>query len=125
MDQPELQKSETLGIDLLRQKLAALELERETTYKKIDNIDQRITKLRKKIDLCALSNVDEDILSSIVASEINAHDNVDQRIPAAQVPESMMDAGQPGQMCYDSMYLYLCILPNTWRRISLIMWSQK
>lgn len=33
--------------------------------------------------------------------------------------ENSWESGTPGDMAYDSTYLYVCIPDNTWRRISL------
>jgi len=34
-------------------------------------------------------------------------------------PTSSSSSGLPGQMSYDSDYLYVCISPNSWKRVSL------
>ena len=40
----------------------------------------------------------------------------------ASVPLTITSDGRPGQMAYDSSYLYVCIAPNTWKRASLTNW---
>lgn len=32
------------------------------------------------------------------------------------------DPGWPGQICYDSSFLYVCTALNTWKRIALVTW---
>jgi hypothetical protein len=34
-------------------------------------------------------------------------------------PTSSSSSGLPGQMSYDSSFLYVCIAPNSWKRVSL------
>jgi len=37
-------------------------------------------------------------------------------------PTSSTDTGIPGQTAYDSSYFYVCISPNSWKRLSLESW---
>lgn len=37
-------------------------------------------------------------------------------------PETSSSAGIPGQIAYDSSYFYVCVEPNSWKRISLESW---
>jgi hypothetical protein len=37
-------------------------------------------------------------------------------------PETSSSAGIPGQTAYDSLYFYVCVSPNTWKRITLDEW---
>lgn len=37
-------------------------------------------------------------------------------------PTSSTDAGIPGQTAYDSSYFYVCVSPNSWKRITLESW---
>lgn len=37
-------------------------------------------------------------------------------------PETSSSAGIPGQTAYDSSYFYVCIEPNSWKRVSLDTW---
>lgn len=34
-------------------------------------------------------------------------------------PGTSTDAGSPGQIAYDSLYLYLCVATDTWKRVAL------
>lgn len=37
-------------------------------------------------------------------------------------PSSASDPGTPGDIAYDSLYLYICTDVNTWRRVALSTW---
>lgn len=37
-------------------------------------------------------------------------------------PSSSTDAGIPGQTAYDSSYFYVCVEPNSWKRLTLDSW---
>lgn len=37
-------------------------------------------------------------------------------------PSSSTDIGIPGQTAYDSSYFYVCIAPNSWKRIAMDAW---
>ncbi len=39
-----------------------------------------------------------------------------------KTPATSSAAGSPGQMAWDTSYLYLCIQKNTWRRIAHATW---
>ena len=39
-----------------------------------------------------------------------------------RTPSSSSDSGSPGDVCYDSSYLYVCVSQNSWRRISHNNW---
>jgi len=38
------------------------------------------------------------------------------------VPSSSSDTGIPGQTAYDSSYFYVCVSPNSWKRLTLDSW---
>jgi hypothetical protein len=40
----------------------------------------------------------------------------------APVPGSPTANGSLGQVAIDGVYLYLCVAPNTWRRVTLASW---
>lgn len=40
-------------------------------------------------------------------------------MPTAQTPASSLAVGTTGQMVWDGNYIYLCIAPNTWKRVAL------
>lgn len=42
--------------------------------------------------------------------------------PAAETPATASSPGNPGQIVYDTSYLYICIATNTWRRIAHATW---
>lgn len=37
-------------------------------------------------------------------------------------PLTSSSSGSPGQTAYDSLYFYICTLPNSWKRITLESW---
>lgn len=39
-----------------------------------------------------------------------------------RTPLSSMDSGNPGDLCWDLSYFYICIAPNTWHRSSHNSW---
>ena len=41
---------------------------------------------------------------------------------AATVPSSATDKGTPGDIAFDSSYIYVCTATNTWRRASISSW---
>jgi hypothetical protein len=47
----------------------------------------------------------------------------DQDIPASTVPASATDVGRPGQLAFDSNYLYSCVGVNRWKRAPLSTWN--
>jgi len=116
----------TSHVDTLRAKMASMELDKENAYRQIEKLDQSIAKLRKKIDLVLMlgSGLDsEDLINSIIGSENNNSDGT--CIVAAPAAMSMNMDGHPGQILYDTQFLYICVDVNTWRRSPLVMWSQK
>jgi len=44
------------------------------------------------------------------------------RIASSSAPSSATDTGTPGDIRYDSTYLYICISLNTWKRAQLSAW---
>jgi len=44
------------------------------------------------------------------------------RIASASAPSSATDTGTPGDIRYDSNYVYICISNNTWKRAALATW---
>ena len=44
------------------------------------------------------------------------------RIASSSAPSSATDTGVPGDIRYDSSYVYICISNNTWKRASLTTW---
>jgi hypothetical protein len=47
----------------------------------------------------------------------------DQDIQASVVPASATDTGRPGQLAFDSNYLYSCVGVNQWKRAPLSSWN--
>ena len=44
------------------------------------------------------------------------------RIASSSAPSSATDSGTPGDIRYDSSYVYICISLNTWKRSALTTW---
>ena len=44
------------------------------------------------------------------------------RIRTAQTPASASAAGQAGEICWDTDYIYVCVAVNTWKRTALSAW---
>lgn len=44
------------------------------------------------------------------------------RIRTARVPASASAPGNTGEIAWGSSFLYICIAPNTWRRIAHATW---
>ena len=44
------------------------------------------------------------------------------RIASSSAPSSATDTGVPGDIRYDSGYVYICISNNTWKRAALTTW---
>lgn len=43
-------------------------------------------------------------------------------LPSATVPASAAAAGSPGQMAYESGFLYVCVATDTWERGVIATW---
>lgn len=44
------------------------------------------------------------------------------RIRTPKTPSSASDAGNPGDICWDSNYMYVCVATNTWKRSAISSW---
>jgi len=44
------------------------------------------------------------------------------RLDTARTIVTAGDAGNPGEICWDSNYLYVCVALNTWKRVALSSW---
>lgn len=44
------------------------------------------------------------------------------RLRSSRTPASATAAGNPGEICWDANYVYICIAANTWRRIAHATW---
>ena len=44
------------------------------------------------------------------------------RVRSAKTPASATDTGNPGEICWDSSYIYVCVATNTWRRVAHSTW---
>lgn len=44
------------------------------------------------------------------------------RIPSPSVPASASSAGSPGDLAWDSSYIYVCVATDTWKRAAIGTW---
>jgi len=44
------------------------------------------------------------------------------RLRNSKTPSSSSDTGNPGDICWDSDYIYVCVATNTWKRAALSSW---
>ena len=64
------------------------------------------------------SNIKNNFL--VAATEISALQTTSAISPQfTSIPATASAAGTPGQMAYNSSYLYICVATNTWVRASL------
>ena len=54
-----------------------------------------------------------------LANTVNRHES---GIVAVSAPTSSTSPGTPGQIAYDSTYIYVCVANNTWKRASISTW---
>ena len=45
------------------------------------------------------------------------------RLRASQTPANASATGEPGTICWDANYLYICVNANTWKRVAMSSWS--
>lgn len=43
-------------------------------------------------------------------------------VVSTDVPASATATGKPGQIAYDTSYLYVCVATDTWRRVAIAAW---
>jgi hypothetical protein len=60
--------------------------------------------------------------SGIITGNGSGLTNLSDRVLVSGTPASAGASGLPGQVRYDSSYLYICTATNTWRRISHATW---
>lgn len=52
-----------------------------------------------------------------------ALDGVDRdKVTLATTPATAASPGTPGQLAYDSDYIYVCVTTDTWKRAALSTW---
>ena len=44
------------------------------------------------------------------------------RLRTARTPATSSDTGTAGSICWDSLYIYVCVATNTWKRVLLLSW---
>jgi hypothetical protein len=72
-------------------------------------------------NLSILSNGDVGFGTESATSKIDI--NSDKlRLRTAKTPATAGSAGNAGDQCWDSLYLYVCIATNTWRRVAHTSW---
>jgi hypothetical protein len=73
------------------------------------------------------SNANENIIDHATYAPIGAYNALRTvfntgSVAASSAPTLTTSSGQPGEIRWDSGYLYLCIAPNTWKRAPLSDW---
>lgn len=67
----------------------------------------------------------EDAQANISSSDVLQDGDLRNMVntsPWVAVPTTHTDPGVPGEMAYDSSYLYVCIATDTWKRTALSTW---
>lgn len=62
---------------------------------------------------CGLDNLGKIAVAQLPATVINW----------ASPPATKISTGTAGEISYDNDYLYICVAPNSWKRIPLAIWS--
>ena len=73
----------------------------------------------EKMRLTAAGNLGIGTASPTALLDVNADT---MRLRTARTPASATAAGNAGDICWDSSYLYICTATNTWRRIAHATW---
>lgn len=71
-----------------------------------------------KVVLVSVSQIISRLSSAYTLSEISSGTFATITAP----PATSTSGGTPGQIAYDSTYLYICIATNSWKRITLESW---
>jgi len=58
--------------------------------------------------------------SPTAALDVNG-DTIRLRTP--RTPATATASGNQGDICFDTQYLYVCVLPNAWARVALSPWT--
>lgn len=86
------------------------------------SIAQFYTKALPRDDLALTAAVLEDLHENLSRVLSDLSDNQRTFLPNDLVPSTASDKGTPGQIAYDSDYIYVCVAANTWRRAALSTW---
>lgn len=71
-----------------------------------------------KVRVISVSQIISRLSSAYTLSQISSGNYA----TITAVPSSSTASGSPGQIAYDSNYLYICVSINTWKRIPLEAW---
>ena len=68
-------------------------------------------------------NVGIGITSPVISGTGKLHMAADTfRLDTARTPASAGATGNPGEICWDADYLYICSAANSWKRTPLATW---
>ena len=86
------------------------------------------TDLDTDISSLAASSTDSTEVSSLAAKDSDLDTDISSLSSAmvawdSSAPASPTSSGDPGDLIYDSNYLYVCVSNNTWRRLVLSEWN--
>ena len=62
------------------------------------------------------------LASSLELSQQEIFEDLRSKATTTSVPTSATANGSPGQIAYDSSFLYVCTATNTWRRVAISAW---
>lgn len=49
-------------------------------------------------------------------------DEIDTKMTITSVPSTPTSAGTAGQVAFDTLFIYVCVATNTWKRASWLVW---
>ena len=73
--------------------------------------------LTQESEFSILQHQLEEILSPGIEVQANSI-----KIANQFTPQSASDAGEPGEIAWDSNYIYVCVAVDTWKRVALSTW---
>ena len=80
---------------------------------RIDGENGRLEVLESNVTNLATTKLDQSAFQDAVAAGFKV---------IGKTPASASAVGQPGEVCWDAEYLYVCVATNTWKRTSLESW---
>lgn len=73
------------------------------------------------------SDVDGNLITNTVVADnmpqiqiVDTNSQSMSRLIGGSAPQSSVEAGQPGEIRWDSNYLYLCVSANRWKKVTLL-----
>lgn len=74
-----------------------------------------------KTNLVNLANGNVGIGTTTPTAVLDVNSDV-FRLRAAKTPATATAAGNAGDVCWDSSYIYVCVAANTWKRSAIAAW---